>query len=133
MFPVKKVNITCGFGVKGDKWISGRHQGYDFAGKIGTPVYAITNGTVVGVGIWGPAFGSHSPVIKHGKVFPRYVIYAHVRKSTVKVGDKVKKGQKIAEIGVEGNSSGPHVHVEGQLTRWWKPTGGVRLGDLFRA
>lgn len=133
MFPVKKVNITCGFHVKGNQWMSGRHQGYDFGAPIGTDVFAIADGEVVGVNIWGSAFGKFSPVIKHGKVFPRYVIYAHVRMTTVKPGDKVKKGQKIAEVGVEGNSGGPHVHVEGQKTRFWKMDGGTRLNYLFKA
>lgn len=133
MFPVKKVNITCGFGVKGDKWISGKHQGYDFGAPVGTDVFAIANGEVVGVGIWGSAFGKHSPVIKHGNLFARYVIYAHVQNTTVKVGDKVKKGQKIAEVGLEGNTTGAHVHVEGQKQKWWKPNGGTRLNAFFRA
>jgi murein DD-endopeptidase MepM/ murein hydrolase activator NlpD len=132
MYPVKKVNITCGFGVKGDRWLSGRHQGYDFAAPIGTDIFAIADGVVVGVGIWGSAFGKFSPVIKHGKVFPRFVIYAHVESTDVKAGDKVKKGQHIAKVGVEGNSSGPHVHVEGQKTRFWQPAGGTRLTYLFK-
>jgi len=132
MYPVKKVKITCDYGVKGDQWMSGSHQGYDFGGRVGTDVFAIANGTVVGVGIWGSAFGKYAPVIKHGTLFPRYVVYGHVRMSTVHTGQKVKIGQKIAEIGVEGNSGGPHVHVEGQRTKWWKPSGGVRLESLFK-
>ena len=133
MYPVKKPVLTCGFHVKGPQWASGFHQGYDFAGRQGTPVYAMADGVVTGVGIWGSAFGKFSPVIKHGKILPKYVVYAHVRTVFVHAGDKVKRGQKIAEIGVEGNSSGPHLHVEGQLTKWWKPNGGTRLNYLFRA
>ena len=41
-------------------------------------------------------------------------------------------GQKVAEVGVEGNSGGPHVHVEGQRTKFWKPNGGTRLEAFFR-
>jgi len=132
MYPVKKVNITCGFHVRGNQWMSGRHQGYDFGAPIGTDVFAIANGEVVGVAIWGSAFGQYAPVIKHGRLFARYVVYGHVRMTTVKVGQKVKKGQKIAEVGVEGNSGGPHVHVEGQRTKFWKPNGGTRLEAFFR-
>jgi hypothetical protein len=133
MYPVKKPILTCGFHAKGSQWQSGYHQGYDFAGRQGTPVYAMADGVVIGVNIWGRAFGRFAPVIKHGKVYPKYVVYGHVRAVFVKPGDKVKRGQKIAEIGVEGNSGGPHIHVEGQRTKWWTPTGGTRLTSLFRA
>jgi len=132
MYPVKKPILTCPFHTKGPQWQSGFHQGYDFAGRVGTPVYAMADGVVTGVGIWGSAFGKFAPVIKHGKAFPRYVVYGHVRKSFVKPGDKVVRGQKIAEIGVEGNSGGPHIHVEGQRTKWWTQTGGTRLEHLFK-
>lgn len=133
MYPVKKVKITCDFGVKGSQWMSGQHQGYDFGGRIGTDVFAVADGKVIGIAIWGSAFGKHAPVIKHGKVFPRYVIYGHMRMTTVKVGQKVSKGDKVGEIGVEGNSGGPHLHIEGQKTPWWRPNGGVRLTSLFKA
>lgn len=133
MYPVKKPVLTCPFHAKGPQWQSGYHQGYDFGGRVGTPVYAMADGVVIGVNIWGRAFGRFAPVIKHGKVYPKYVVYGHVRAVFVKPGDKVKRGQKIAEIGVEGNSGGPHIHVEGQRTKWWTPTGGTRLNSLFKA
>jgi murein DD-endopeptidase MepM/ murein hydrolase activator NlpD len=38
--------------------------------------------------------------------------YAHNRRNTVSVGDSVRQGQKIAEVGMTGRASGPHLHFE---------------------
>jgi len=112
----KNRKVTCPYKTKGNQWISGWHQGVDIGAPVGDPVYAAADGVVIGVGIWGSSFGKFSPVIKHGK---HYTIYAHVAKSYVKKGDKVKLGQHIADVGVEGNSGGPHLHFETQYTSNW--------------
>lgn len=49
--------------------------------------------------------------------------YQHLGKLNVKVGDKVKKGQVIGEVGMTGASTGPHVHFEVRKD-------GVRLDPL---
>lgn len=118
----KDRKVTCAYGVKGSQWSSGWHQGVDIGAPIGDPVFAAADGVVVGVGIWGSSFGKFSPVVKHGKW---YTIYAHVEKSYVKKGDKVKLGQHIANVGVEGNSGGAHLHFEIQPTINWQ-VGGSR-------
>jgi len=120
-WPLKKTRkVTCPYGTKGTQWMSGWHQGVDIGAPVGDPVFAAADGVVVGVGIWGKNFGKHSPVIKHGKW---YTIYAHVGKCHVKKGDKVKLGQHIADIGLEGLSSGPHLHFEIQDKGIWTPGG----------
>ena len=130
--PIKGGKITTKFAVPGTHWKTGRHEGVDFAVPDGTDVLAVADGVVTGVGSpWGKAYGSHSIVIHHGK--HGYMIYAHNQKALVKVGDKVKKGQHIAESGHDGNVTGPHLHVELQHGPGWKRGGGLDPEALFKA
>lgn len=132
-YPVKKPKVSCPYGQKGDSWISGWHQGVDFADPIGTPVYAVADGIVVSVGKQGERLGAFSPTIKHKFRFRTYYCtYAHVKKSYVKAGDIVKIGQHIADIGVEGHSDGPHLHFEAQKTPVWQIGGGINPKWIFR-
>jgi murein DD-endopeptidase MepM/ murein hydrolase activator NlpD len=87
----------------------------------------MASGTVVHVGpLWlnGPGIGRgpYSIVIDHGDSM--YSTYGHNSKTIVKNGDKITAGQKIAEIGSLGYSSGPHLHLEVlENTKWtgnWK-------------
>lgn len=85
------------------------HNGTDFAAPLGTPMYAIGDGYVL---FAGPATGyGHWIVIEHDNGM--YSIYGHMYANQlyVKPGQTVKRGQKIAAIGTDGGSTGPHLHM----------------------
>lgn len=91
------------------------HSGMDFSANLGTPVYVTGNGKVVQAG-WDGLYGK-CIVIDHG--FGYTTRYAHLNKISVKVGQQVKRGETIGEVGSTGKSTGPHlhyeVHVKGQV------------------
>jgi murein DD-endopeptidase MepM/ murein hydrolase activator NlpD len=89
----------------------GSHAGHialDFGVPIGTPVKATMDGKVVYAG-WNNEGYGNLVIVKNG---PYRTYFAHLSKFTVKVGDTVKAGQKVALSGSTGNSTGPHVHYE---------------------
>ncbi|WP_329390837.1 M23 family metallopeptidase [Streptomyces sp. NBC_01351] len=114
--PVDKYTLSATFGKGGSMW-SHKHSGQDFAVPTGTPVDAVSAGTVVKAGPNGggdgPAYGN-AIVIKHAN--NTYSQYAHLSKIQVKIGEKVAKGEQIALSGNTGNSSGPHLHFEIRTT-----------------
>ena len=93
--------------------ISGFHRGIDFGVDQGSPVYAISDGTVTTVS-QGGGWGNYV-VIDHGSHSSRY---AHLSSIMVSKNQKVKAGQVIARSGGKpgtpgaGNSTGPHLHLE---------------------
>ncbi|MCK9443789.1 MAG: M23 family metallopeptidase [Tissierellaceae bacterium] len=84
------------------------HNGLDIAAKMGTPINAADGGTVVFAGTKS-TYGKMVEV-DHGNGYKTR--YAHCSSILVKVGDKVYKGQHIANVGNTGNSTGPHLHFE---------------------
>ena len=102
--PVQNAMITSPFGFR---W--GRpHQGIDMAAPIGTPIMSAENGKVVYSG-WKQGYGNFVAV-DHGHGYETH--YAHCSKLMVHSGQKVIKGQRIAEVGNTGHSTGPHLHFE---------------------
>lgn len=96
--------FTSGFG---RRW--GRmHRGIDIAAPTGTPIKAADGGTVTFAG----SNGSLGKMVKinHGNGLE--TIYGHCSKIHVRVGQKVYKGQHIANVGNTGRSTGPHLHLE---------------------
>lgn len=83
------------------------HTGTDIAAVTGTKIKSATDGEVVLVSEEGD-YGKHLKV-QIGEVS---IIYAHCNNIYVKQGDKVIQGQEIAEVGLTGNSTGPHLHLE---------------------
>ena len=85
-----------------------KHEGIDIAAKIGTAIHATDGGKVVFSGTRS-GYGKLI-ILDHGGGYQSY--YAHNSKNVVAVGAKVHKGQKIAEVGNTGRSTGPHLHFE---------------------
>lgn len=90
------------------QYYSWRHTGLDVANKIGTPLYAAESGTVEFSG-WSNGYGNNV-VVNHGG--GKKTRYAHASKLFVKVGDKVDRGEQIANMGSTGWSTGSHIHFE---------------------
>ena len=84
------------------------HDGLDIAANHGNPVYAYTDGRVVEAG-WNGGYGN-CILIDHGNGLKTR--YAHLSRIDVRVGQKVKVGQRIGAVGSTGNSTGPHLHFE---------------------
>ncbi|MFA7240262.1 MAG: peptidoglycan DD-metalloendopeptidase family protein [Sulfuricellaceae bacterium] len=84
------------------------HEGVDFMADAGTPIRAAGGGIV----IFADAYAGYGNMIDidHGNGLVSR--YAHTSKINVKVGDVVLKGQKIAEVGNTGRSTGSHLHFE---------------------
>lgn len=84
------------------------HNGIDLAGPNGSPIVAVGDGVVTEAG---PAAGYGMWVaIRHST--GEYSIYAHMYRTYVTVGEHVRAGQHIADIGSNGFSTGPHLHFE---------------------
>ena len=87
------------------------HEGLDFTANTGTPIRAAADGIVSSADLGG-AYGKLVK-IEHGAGLETR--YAHASKLLVKAGDRVVKGQIIAEVGSTGRSTGPHLHYEIRL------------------
>jgi murein DD-endopeptidase MepM/ murein hydrolase activator NlpD len=83
------------------------HRGTDFPVNEGTPVEASNSGTVVLADAL--YYEGNCVIIDHGQHF--FTIYMHLSKPTVKVGDKVHKGERIGLSGKTGRVTGPHLHM----------------------
>ena len=100
--------VTSRYGAREEtEVVSANHAGIDIGANTGTPIYAAMDGTVT-VSSEEGEYGKHID-IENGEVLTRY---AHCSKLLVREGQKVKQGDKIAEVGSTGNSTGPHLHFE---------------------
>ena len=114
--PIVGYKITTPFGRY--SW-GGKHTGADFSGSgiSGKPILAVKDGTVVTSEALKYSNGNYRSygeyiVINHGD--GTMTLYAHGAPGSrkVKVGDKVKQGQTIMNVGTTGNSTGYHLHFE---------------------
>jgi murein DD-endopeptidase MepM/ murein hydrolase activator NlpD len=101
---------ASGFGWRIDP-ITGQmavHEGIDFIAEAGTPILAAAAGVVVTAELQ-HAYGNMVEIDHGGDLLTRY---AHASKLLVKVGQLVRSGEKIAEVGNTGRSTGAHLHFE---------------------
>ncbi|MFI9510428.1 M23 family metallopeptidase [Nocardia sp. NPDC052566] len=119
--------FTSGYGAR---WGT-LHPGVDVAAPIGTPIYAVEDGTVIdagpaaGFGMWVRVRGDDGTV----------TVYGHINTALVSVGEHVLAGDEIATVGNRGESTGPHCHFEVWLNGTnridpipWLATRGISLG-----
>ena len=85
------------------------HYGLDFSAPEGTEIFATGDGVVVKVKRLYNGYGRHV-IIRHG--FGYETLYAHMSKSLVRKGDRVKRGQVIGLVGSTGTSTSSHLHYE---------------------
>lgn len=114
IFPVqysREVRITSGFGNRIYPFTNEIffHKGIDITGKDKTPIISTADGVVTDVWIWHRVYGKMIK-IKHNSGFT--TLYAHMDKTKVREGDKVKRGQVIGYMGDTGKSYGIHLHYE---------------------
>jgi len=84
------------------------HEGIDFIADVGTPVFAAAGGVVV----FAEYHNQYGQMVEidHGNDF--ITRSAHASRLLVKVGEVVRRGRKVAEVGSTGRSTGPHLHFE---------------------
>ncbi|MFZ3011776.1 MAG: peptidoglycan DD-metalloendopeptidase family protein [Minisyncoccia bacterium] len=115
-WPLGNIFITQQFGKTVDAkrlYASGTHNGVDFRAATGTPVMAMADGKIMGVGdtdltCYGASFGKF--------VFIEYEnglssTFGHLSLIKAKEGNKVKRGEVVGYSGNTGHSTGPHLHV----------------------
>jgi murein DD-endopeptidase MepM/ murein hydrolase activator NlpD len=121
------------FGGAGSRFGAGRpghiHQGQDVSAALGTPLVAPWDSTVEVVKY--QASGAGYYVVLDGNGEDRDYVFMHLRQGStlVSVGDTVLKGQKFAEVGNSGSSSGAHLHFEIWVAGGWY-TGGEPVDPL---
>lgn len=110
---IGEVEFTSGFGVRSDPFLGrpAMHTGLDFRAQTGDPVRVTANGKVVSAG-WSGGYGRMVEVDHGNGLSTRY---GHLSEINVKVGQPVKIGEVIGEVGSTGRSTGPHLHYETRI------------------
>lgn len=108
-WPVDNASMSRGF-LLGKRW----HYGVDLAAPKGTPILAAENGVVIYVGKGFSGYGKLI-VVEHNENWA--TLYAHLNKFNVKEGERIKRGEKLGEMGRTGRASGVHLHFEIRFNR----------------
>ena len=102
--------VTSGFGFRTNPFtgLTQMHEGLDISNRLGTPVMAPADGIVLDTG--NDFAHGRTLTISHG--FGMISRYSHLNKMLVRNGQRVKRGDKIGEVGMTGKTTGPHLHYE---------------------
>jgi len=105
--------VTSAFGFRTNPFtgLTQMHEGLDISNRVGTMVVAPADGIISDIG--SDLAHGRILVVSHG--FGMTSRFSHLNKVFVRVGQKVKRGDKIAEVGMTGKSTGPHLHYEVRL------------------
>ncbi len=120
-FPLDRIHVSSSFGMRNHP-VTGRyamHNGIDYTGRIGTPVYSVAEGKVVESGYDGAS--GNKVAVRHSDGTTTY--YLHLNSKLVSKGTSVAARQKIGTIGNTGRSTGPHLHfaVKTASGSWTNP------------
>lgn len=109
-FPLESRRITSGFGLRKDPFTGhdSHHTGLDIAAPLGAKVSAITGGIITYTGT-DRVLGKHI-ILQHKD--GRESVYGHLSKINVCIGDIIKVGTVIGEVGATGRATGNHLHLE---------------------
>lgn len=106
--PLPNARVSSNYGGRTMGGRAENHSGLDLAAPSGTPIYATGPGIVTKSG-WGTGYGQYVE-INHGNGY--LTRYAHASRLLARVGDQVKAGEHIANVGCTGRCTGPHLHYE---------------------
>lgn len=107
VLPIEGYELTGRFGASSGLW-SSTHTGLDFAAPYGTPIRAITDAVVVSTEYDG-SYGLKT-VLRTEDGTELWL--CHQDSTTVAAGEHVEAGQEIGYVGLTGNTTGPHLHLE---------------------
>jgi murein DD-endopeptidase MepM/ murein hydrolase activator NlpD len=108
--PVEDGRYTSGFGTRRDPKGRGKamHAGLDIAAPRGTAIFSTAAGVVTFAG----RQRGYGIVVKIRHAFGFETVYAHLSRARVKVGQRVARGDRVADMGNTGRSTGTHLHYE---------------------
>jgi len=110
IWPTINKNINSDYGMRSDPFTGKMdfHPAIDIAGRVGDPVFAVKDGTVIFTGKRN-GYGNMIILRHNNEIFS---VYAHNSINLVRNGQNIKQGQIIAKIGSTGKSTAPHLHFE---------------------
>jgi murein DD-endopeptidase MepM/ murein hydrolase activator NlpD len=107
VMPVPGAGWSASYGESGSSWSSGYHTGQDFTAPSGTPVLAVSDGTITSA-TWSDAYGN---IIEITHPNGDQSWYAHMS-GFERTSGSVSAGDVIGYVGCTGNCSGDHLHFE---------------------
>ena len=115
--PLDNLRLTSPFGMRFHPVLKNyrMHNGADFSGREGIPLYSMSSGVVKHT-ISDNACGLGA-VIQHAEGITSH--YCHLSRVSVRAGEKLKPGQTIGAVGNTGRSTGPHLHLGIKLNGKW--------------